>query len=305
MKKLLTVAISVVVIAVIAVFGQQANVTTKEYARQETMVPQPQTSKIKVIASFYPLYEFTKNIARDKADVSVFTPVGVEPHDWEPSTQDLVALENSDVFVYNGMESYVGKIINQYPSVLFVEASQGINLGANSDPHIWLDPVLAKDQVMMIKDSLIKVDPNNAQYYEDNANTYSEQLDELDNTIRAELTNCKKDTIVPFHDAFSYFGSRYGIKIHALSGIIPESEPTAADLKNLIDFVKQNQVKVIFAEELVDPKLAQALADEAGVQIMTLSPLEGLSKDEMSSGKSYLDKMHDNLNNIKIALECT
>jgi len=305
MRKPFVIAIGATIAIIAVVFGYQASVVTpKEPARQETMVPQPQVSKIRVIASFYPLYEFTTNIAKGKADVSVLTPVGVEPHDWEPSTQDLVALNESDVFVYNGMEPYVGKIIDQYPSVLFVESSQGIEMNG-TDPHIWLDPVLAKAQVMMIKDSLIKVDPNNAQFYEDNTNAYSKQLDELDYTIKTELSSCKKDTIVPFHDAFSYFGSRYGIKIHALSGIIPESEPTAADLKNLIDFVKQNQIKIIFAEELVDPKLAQTLADEVGVQIMTLSPLEGLSKDDMSSGKSYLDKMNDNLKNIKIALECT
>ncbi|MFM8658641.1 MAG: metal ABC transporter solute-binding protein, Zn/Mn family [Candidatus Nitrosotenuis sp.] len=305
MRKSLVVAIGAAIVVIAILVGLQATTqTSKEPSRQETMIPQPQASKIKVIASFYPLYEFTKNVARDKADVSVFTPVGIEPHDWEPSTQDLVVLDKSDVFVYNGMEPYVGKIIDQYPNVLFVETSQGVDLGTASDPHIWLDPVLAKDQVIMIKDSLIKVDPNNAQYYEDNANAYSDQLNELDNTIRTELASCKKDTIVPFHNAFSYFGSRYGIKIHALSGIIPESEPTTTDLKNLIDYVKQNQIKVIFAEELVDPKLAQTLADEVGVQIMILSPLEGLSKDELSSGKSYLDKMYDNLNNIKVALEC-
>jgi zinc transport system substrate-binding protein len=89
-----------------------------------------------------------------------------------------------------------------------------------------------------------------------------------------------------------------------LSGISPESEATASDLKDIIDFVKENQIKVIFAEELVDPKLAQVLADEARVQILMLSPIEGITQEEQQRGVSYLDKMEENLKNIKIALEC-
>ncbi|MEM2785535.1 MAG: zinc ABC transporter substrate-binding protein, partial [Candidatus Nitrosotenuis sp.] len=115
---------------------------------------------------------------------------------------------------------------------------------------------------------------------------------------------CKKDTIVTSHTAFSYFANRYGIKTFALSGVAPESEATASDLKNIVDFVKENDINVIFAEELIDPKLVTTLADEAGVQVLTLSPLEGLSKEELAKGTTYLDKMEENLQNIKIALEC-
>jgi zinc transport system substrate-binding protein len=157
---------------------------------------------------------------------------------------------------------------------------------------------------MAIKDAMMKVDAENAQYYEYSANTYLAKLDALDSKIKNELSNCNKDTIVPFHNAFSYFGARYGIHIHPLSGISPESEATASDLKNIIDFIKENQIKVIFAEELVDPKLAQVLAAEAGVQILLLSPLEGITDEEQQGGVSYLDKMEENLKNIKIALEC-
>ena len=317
-KPVIALAGVAVVVAVIAfTLGQQTSPTPTEFQRQETMIPEKQVSKIKVIASFYPLYEFSKNIAADRAEVSVFTPIGIEPHDWEPSTGDLVALSNSDIFVYNGggMEPFVEKLIDsgEYSHVLFVDSTHGIDLVMTEhedhsnipyDPHIWLDPILAKEQVLKIKDALIKVDADNAQHYEDNANVYSTKLDELDYTIRTELSNCKKNTIVPFHNAFSYFGSRYGIQINALSGLVPESEATANDLKGLIDFVRENQIKVIFSEELVDPKLARALADEAGAQVLILSPLEGITPEEQAKGTSYLDKMQENLNNIKIALEC-
>jgi zinc transport system substrate-binding protein len=312
-----------------------------ESLSQSTMISQSQTSKIKIIASFYPLYEFSKNIAGDKADVFTFVPVGIEPHDWEPSTGDLITLKESDVFVYNGggMEPFVEKLIDsgEYPNILFVETTHGIDLIKTDDeheehaeeeraeeahteemnegemdddheflydPHIWLDPILAKEQVMAIKNALIKVDTDNAQYYEDNANTYSAKLDALDSKIKTELSNCNKNTIVPFHNAFTYFGARYGIEIHALSGMAPESEATAHELKELIDFVKENEIKVIFAEDLVDPKLANVLADEAGAQVLLLSPLEGITQEEQANGMSYLEKMEENLKNIKVALEC-
>lgn len=312
-----------IIIGIVILAPSGTSPTPTEFPSQETMIPQPQSSKIKVIASFYPLYEFSKNIVGEKAKVSVFTPIGIEPHDWEPSTGDLIALKESDVFVYNGggMEPFVDKIIDsgEYSNVLFVETTHGFDLITGDhgesdhaeehdsvyDPHIWLDPILAKEQVMAIKDSLLKVDADNAQYYEDNANTYSIKLDELDSKIRTEISNCKKNTIVPFHNAFTYFGNRYGIEIHSLSGIIPESEATASELKELVDYIKENQINVVFAEELVDPKLAQVLADEAGAQILLLSPLEGVSQDELAAGTSYITKMEENLRNIKIALECT
>lgn len=327
MKKLIIavigVAVVVIVVGLMLMLQFNSPVPQTDFPNQDTMIPEPQISKIKVVASFYPLYEFSKNIAGDKAETSTFIPMGIEPHDWEPSTGDLIALKESDIFVYNGMgmEPFVEKLIDsgEYSNVLFVETTHGIDLikTKNSDeyeehdqdlqydPHIWLDPILAKEQIMMIKEAMIKVDVDNAQYYEDNANAYSTKLDELDSTIRIGLSNCKKNTIVPFHNAFTYFGNRYGIEIHSLSGVVPESEATANDLKNLVDYIKENQINIVFAEELVDPKLAQVLADEAGAQILMLSPLEGISQDELVSGTSYIDKMEENLKNIKIALECT
>lgn len=299
-------------------------------------------SKIKVVASFYPLYEFTKNVASEKATVSSFVPIGVEPHDWEPSTGNLLALKESDIFVYNGggLEPFVDQLVNsgEYPNILFVETTSGIELIETEDydeyeehtakekhkvdervtemhedphdhdlpldPHIWLDPILAKHQVEMIKNALIKIDPENSKYYEDNAAVYSTKLDSLHSKIRTELSNCKKDTIVSFHNAFSYFAKRYGINTVSLSGIAPESEVTAKELKEIVDFVKENEISVIFAEELVDPKLVNVLAEEAGAQVLILSPLEGVSKEELEKGVTYLDKMEENLQNIKTALEC-
>lgn len=314
MRRLILAAIGVGIIAIaVVMFAGQTRFTVPSNNSLTS-----ETAKIKIVASFYPLYEFSKNIAGDRAEVSVFVPIGVEPHDWEPSTGDILALKESDIFVYNGggMEPFVSRLVDsgEYQNVLFVETSQGINLIADQnnnqghvpkyDPHIWLDPILAKHQVEMIRDALIKIDANNTQYYTDNANAYSIQLDALDSKIRSELSQCKKNTFMPFHNAFSYFANRYGLEIFPLSGIDPESEVTAPELKEFIDYVRENNIKVIFSEELIDPKLADVLANEAGAQVMVFSPVEGLSHSDIAAGKTYVDKMSENLDNLKIALEC-
>ncbi len=304
----------VVIISIVTVIGENG-------PKQDVSPQEEKPAKLRVIASFYPLYEFSKNVAGDRAEVSTFIPFGVEPHDWEPTTSDILDLKGSDILVYNGvgMEPFVDKLIDsgEYRNVKFVETTRGINLIKTDDvhqkesddhtvynPHVWLDPVLAKHQVMMIKDAMIDADPDNKKYYEDNANAYSGKLDELDSKIQTELSDCKKDTFMPFHDAYSYFANRYGLKTFPLSGISPESEVTAADLKEFVDFIQKNKIKKIYSEEMVDPKLATALAEEADAQVLIFSPLEGLTDKEMIDGVTYLDKMNENVQNLKIGLEC-
>ena len=172
------------------------------------------------------------------------------------------------------------------------------------DPHIWLDPMLVKQQVNNIKDGLIQADPQNKEQYETNAMAYNEKLDALDMNIKSSLSSCSKDTFVPFHNAFTYLGERYDLNIMSIGGLTPDSEATAAEIAEFVDFVKDNDIKVIFAEELVDPRLAEVIADEAGAQVMLFSPLEALAEDEVGKDITYLDKMEQNLDALKVALEC-
>ena len=172
------------------------------------------------------------------------------------------------------------------------------------DPHIWLDPILVKQQVNVIRDGLIQADPENKEHYEENARIYNNKMDALDMKIGSALSSCQKDTIVPFHNAFIYLGERYDIHIMALSGMTPDSEASAAEIAEFVDFVKDNDIKVIFSEELVDPRLAEVIADEAGAEVLLFSPLEALTLDEVGKNVSYIDKMEDNLDSLKVALEC-
>jgi len=172
------------------------------------------------------------------------------------------------------------------------------------DPHIWLDPILVKQQVNVIRDGLIQADPQNKEHYEENARIYNNKMDELDMKIGSALSSCQKDTIVPFHNAFTYLGDRYDIHIMALSGMTPDSEASAAEIAEFVDFVKDNDIKVIFSEELVDPRLAEVIADEANAQVLLFSPIEALNPDEVGTNVSYINKMEQNLDSLVVALQC-
>lgn len=277
----------------------------------------PSESKIMVVASFYPLYEFTKNMGGKKIDVITLIPIGIEPHDWEPTPVDIQRLSKADIFIYNGLdfEPWVNKIVTagELTNIIVVETSVDIELielqeddhgHVSIDPHIWLDPILAKHQLNKVKEALIKADPINTQYYENNAKTYMTKLDALDAKIRSELANCEKDTFVSFHQAFGYFAKRYSLNEVSLGGLVPQAEASPAQLKELVEFIRANDLKVIYSEELVDPRLAEVLAMEAGAKVLLLSPIEGLSDAETRKGVTYLEKMEQNLQNLKVGLEC-
>jgi len=292
----------------------------------ENMGIQPNENKLgakaRVITSFYPLYDFARNIGMEKIEVSTLIPVGIEPHLWEPTVASMQQLRTADIFIYNGagFEPWLEKIIvareltglksfETTKGIKLIEITEGDEVNADgyegTDPHLWLDPIIAKHQVNIIKEAFIEVDPLNTEYYVDNAEAYITKLDKLDAKIRSELASCKRDTFVSFHQAFSYFANRYGLIQVSLAGITPEAEASPAELIEFVEFARTNDIKVIYSEELIDPRLAEILATEVGAQVLVLSPIEGLTNEELEEDLTYIDKMEQNLQNLKVGLECT
>ena len=377
----------------------------------------PVEDKFLVFTTFYPLQQFTVNIAGNAAEVKTLISSNGDPHAFELSPKTIVALTKADMLVYNGanFEPYIDEIksSSDFAHLIFVDSSAGITLlegekhdhGAHGgdeehnehteefleeiahtieefehghisesqtiesieqvlhehegdghdhgasivpeieallheieeghidgpegieeihhlvsgedvhdeeleldhvyDPHIWLDPLLAKKQVMNIAIHMAESDPENSETYLSNAKSYSDQLDKLDQEIRTQLSVCKKDTFVPFHNAFSYFAERYNL--HTLAVIqefSPESPVTAKDIEELIHFAEDNDIKYFFTEENRNQKLAERLASELGGDLLLFSPLESLSEHD-SPDTTYFDKMRANVDNLKIALECS
>ncbi len=260
--------------------------------------PKINEQKVVAIASFFPLYEFTKEIGREKVDVTLLVPSGVEPHDWEPTIKDLQLLQQADVIIINGIgfENWIDNIDSINSDVKVVDTSIGISI-LESDPHIWLNPVMAQKQVKNIVDSLSKVDPLNEKYYKQNGISYIKKLDELDNKISYELSSCKKD-FISFHDAFSYFANQYDLNQHTvLKSNQPHEEPTSKSLENIINLARDLDSNVIFTEEAVDKRASQVIANEIGGKVLTLSPLE-----VGNSQTDYIKKMEENLSHLKEAL---
>lgn len=263
-------------------------------------------SKLNVVVSFYPLYDFTKNIGGEKVNITTIIPFGVEPHDWEPTPKDVGKILSADLFIYNGagLEPWAEKLVKDTKSKNLVVIDMYKSIGAKGDdPHIWLDPVLVKAQLKVIRDTLIKLDSRNKSYYEANYNSYLKKVEALDREIRDTLSRCKKKVFVTSHDAFSRFAERYGLTQVPITGINPEAEPKPKDLVEVVKIVRENKIKYIFTEPLISPKLAESLSRETGAKILILDPIEGLSESDIKAGKDYISKMRENLKNLKLALD--
>lgn len=271
--------------------------------------------KLKVVASFYIPYEFTKNVGGDRVEVKNLVPAGAEPHDFEPSPADIRAIEEAQVFVYNGasMESWVERVLSvvrNRDKLVVIEATKGLPLRKAEgeelefDPHVWTDPILAKEMVKNIRDGLIVADGAGSSVYTENAKSYSAKLDALDTQIRAGLRACRLREFIISHRFMDYFAARYGLTAHALSGLEP-SEPTPQRLAELIRLGREKSIKYIFAERADALKALEVLARELGAQILTLNTGHSVSEEEERAGKNYLVLMEENLKNLRIGLECS
>lgn len=300
-----------------------AGCSKSESANKKEMT-EDKSGKLKVYASVYPVYDFANKIAGDKMDVELVVPQGVEPHDWEPDTDVIKNLESADIFVYNGagLESWTDKVLGSIDNknIVTVEASKGVDILKSDhsdeednhedehshgglDPHVWLSPINAKKELENIKNSFIEVDPENKDYYEKNYEEYSKKFDELDQKYREELSELKENKIVVSHEAYGYLCKEYGLEQIGIQGVNAETEPDAKKMAEIIDFIRENNVNTIFTEELIDPKVSDVIASETGAEIKVLSPVEGLSQEEIDNNEDYLSIMQRNLDNLVGALK--
>jgi zinc transport system substrate-binding protein len=155
---------------------------------------------INVLASFYPIYEFVNEVGGDRVEATTLIPLGIEPHDYEPTIQQVQAAENADIVFFNGL-GFEGSWLNRINNDNLIDTSKGANItktGGTIDPHIWLDPILVKNQVKDIESALIKIDPGNKEYYQNNAINFTRTLDSLDALIRSTLQTCEMKDFIAF-----------------------------------------------------------------------------------------------------------
>jgi zinc transport system substrate-binding protein len=274
---------------------------------------------LSVVTSLFPLYDFAKSIGKDRVDVSLLLPPGVEPHSFEPKPADIMRIHEADVFIYTdaAMEPWVAKILQaiENKTLLVIEAGKGIPLmqeasaedggHGETDPHIWLDFANAQHMVDTICNGFCAKDPANKTFYENNARVYKRLLSDLDSRYKNTLAHCKYSDIVHGgHFAFGYLAKRYNLHYSAAYGFSPDAEPTPRQLYDLSEMIKQKSIKYIFYEELVSPRVAETIARETGARLLKLSAAHNLTKEEIAQNVSFISIMEQNLKNLSQGLQC-
>ncbi len=310
MKKITLFIIFIILLVLLVIL------ISKITLRQSSIIQSSKDGKLNVAASFYPIYFFASQIGGDKAHVFNITSPTAEPHDFGPTTQTIVKIHDSNLLIINGgnLEPWSQKLQDQLSGskVKIVIAGAGLtnnemveNGQKIQDPHIWLDPLLAKKEAGKILAGFKEADPKDAAYFEKNAELFYSRLDSLDKEYRDGLKNCNKKDFVTAHAAFGYVAAQYGINQVAISGVTPDEEPSSQKMAEIADLVRKENIKIIFFEKLVSSKLSQTIAAETGAKTLVLDPIEGITKDEMAKGQDYFSLMRNNLNNLMKALECS
>ncbi len=275
--------------------------------------------KIKVVTTLFPLYDFVKNVGKDKVEVSLLLPPGVEAHSFEPKPSDVIKINEADLFVYTGkfMEPWAADILKSISNknLIVVDSSQGTKMipgvfhdadepAGSLDPHIWLDFENAKIMVNNIMRGLQTKDTLNKDFYKEKADEYNKKLTEMDSAYSTTLAPYKgKKIIYGGHYAFGYLARRYGLIYLAAQGVSPDAEPTANDLAKLVDQIKRHNIKYVYYEELTSPKIAETIANETNAKMLLLNAAHNLTKDQLEYGISFLDILKSDLANLKVGLQ--
>lgn len=280
--------------------------------------PPASAGKVQVVATFFPLAELAARVGGDRVEVSTLVPPGVEPHDFEPTPGVIARLSGAKAFVtiglgFAGVEKPLMEAAG--PQLKVVSASQGVALlsvdsnelpsdahvpAGGSDPHIWLSP---KNMILMaqnVRNGLSAADPAGAAEYQKNADAFIADLNALDAEFQSGLMDCSNRVILTSHFAFAYLARDYNFRQIGISGIDPESEPSPGQIREIIDAARAYNIHVVFTEELVDPRIGDAIARDVGASTLVLSPLEGPSNPDAT----YLNMMRQNLENLRVGMDC-
>jgi zinc transport system substrate-binding protein len=317
--------------ALLFFFSLFVALTFSSCARQEEK--KPEVKRLVAVATLFPLYDFAKSVAGQRAEVTLLLPPGAEPHGFEPKPADIARLNKADVFLYTSpdMEPWAADILKglQNKNLEVINTSQGVITGEGqekkehlhdlqdkhkhghpdhsgaADPHIWLDFANAVRMVENIRDGLAKKDPAGKDVYEKNSASFIGQLNALDERFRQGLQTCEKKVLVNGgHFAFDYMAKRYGFRHVSVYGVSPDAEPTAATLVKLTRLIRENHLGYIFHEELINPRIAETLARETGATLLKLNPADNLAKEQFDRGETFITLMDKNLENLKTGLKC-
>jgi len=275
-------------------------------------------NQLTVYTTVYPLQFFTEEIGGEAVNVETIYPPGADEHTFEPSQKDMIKLADSDLFIYVGLglEGFVEKAKDtlQSEKVTMVAAGDAIHFDEDTtsteekheghshgdiDPHVWLDPIYAKELAGSIKNALIKKDPEHEETFTQNYDRLVQKLDDLDSQFSEMAKGAEHKEFIVSHAAYGYWEKRYGLEQISISGISTSSEPSQKDLESIVKTAKETNSRYIYFEQNVSSKLTEIVQKEIGAKALTLHNLSVRTEEDMKNNRDYFSIMEDNLQALK------
>lgn len=323
MKNLNKILISLFSLSALAACAPESQETN-----EETDTASPEEEKLSVVTTFYPVYEFTDQVAGDHADIEMMITGGTDVHHYEPSARDMAMINDADMFVYSSdeMETWVQSMLASLDNedLVVVEQASAVDLIESGedkpaedehghedeeedvhavDPHIWLDPVLVQDQVETVKEALIDIDPDRSENYTANAEAYQNELQDLHEEFEAAFSDAGQRRFVTQHEAFGYLARRYDLEQMAVGGLSTEVEVSPSRIAEINQLVEEYDIPVIYFQEGANSAIAETVANETGAEVAELYSLEFLPAAVEDDGQGYIEAMRRNLEALEMSIQ--
>ena len=293
--------------------------------------------KLKIVTTIFPEYDITRAIAKDKVDLELMIKPGVDVHSFTPTPQDIKTVQNSDIFVYGGTEH--DKWVENLTKSIDMKNKKVVKLvdgmkhehhhddkkedehnhdhkhekedehnhkgeEKELDPHYWTSPKNAIQMVKTITNALVEKDPDNAEFYKENAENYIKQLEGVDKELHDVVDNAKiKKVVIADRFPFRYLFKDLGLEYRALfSGCSVESTASAGQIKKMVDYVKENKIPVVYHIEMGKGELAETVAKNSGAKVKLLHSIHTVTKEDFDKGVTYIDLMKQNVEALKEGL---
>lgn len=320
-RKIIVILISVIVTILIFYSIIQIGININFQSNKEE-------KELKIVTTIFPYYDFARAVVGNDNNIYLLVKPGGEIHSYEPTPADIIKIQNSDIFIYNGGENdaWVDEILNTIDTSktiiikmmdyvdVFEEENEYIYTENQEhdedeeeieyDEHIWTSPKNAIKLVKTISEKLMNIDEKNKDIYEKNAEKYIGEIENIDNEIKQIVDNSDTKLLI-FGDRFPfrYFIEEFGLKYRAaFSGCSTENEPSSSTIAKLIETIKENNIPAVLYIELSSQKVSNTIAEETGVKTMCLQSCQSISKRDFENGKTYVSIMQENVETLKVVL---
>jgi len=268
--------------------------------------------KLKIVATASMIADMAKNIAGDKMDVVCIVPIGGDPHTYEPTPRDVKLVVSGDIILMNGLtfEGWLTELIKNsgtkaktYTVTKDINAITAVDHANSTDPHAWMDFTLGYQYILNIKNALIENDPDNKVYYEARHDAYLEQLKAADKYVMNKIKTIPeaRRILITSHDAFQYYGRRYGIRLEAVMGVSTDAEIKISDRTRLDKVIRASKVPAVFIESTINPKFLEQVSKDHNIVIGGELYADSIG-DEDSDAPTYIDMLKHNTDVIVAAL---